>query len=228
MEQWVWFVIIPLGLLLIYVLFFYLGSMFQRGSLLRLWLDYYADSIRQALGSLTSRLKTLPPKQAAPQEAHPLASPAMPNSRPVGPQPASPRPQTMKPVSPKPAASKPAIVKKTLPPAAKPVMTVPTTEPLPYRIAKKAARERQRLWIKYRNEEDDEEEEKIEIYRAAIGGGLWVWCCFRHTRSILSRNRIVAWRLLDERFERSPHLEQCARWGDLIYLPSWLGRMFQK
>lgn len=229
MEQWMWFVIIPLSLLLIYAIFFYLASMLQQGSLLRIRLSYFASSIREKLSTLTSRPKAAPSMPIPPSEIRSPASPTMPSI----PQPVSLKPAPPKPVAPKPAPLKPAIVKEAVKkeavkPEVRPSMTVPTTEPLSFQVAKQAAEERQRIWIKYRDEDHRETEEKIEIYRATIGGGLWVWCCLKRTRSTLRRNQIIAWRLLNERFERTPYLEQWARWGELSYLPSWLSKIFQK
>lgn len=94
-------------------------------------------------------------------------------------------------------------------------MTDPSSEPFPVETARQAMHERQRVWVKYKDDHNREAVEKVEIYKVTLGGHLRAWFAFKRKRGTLRRNRILSWRLLDERFEHSAYMEQWARWAGL-------------
>lgn len=91
-------------------------------------------------------------------------------------------------------------------------MTEPSTKPFLLRYARQAAKERRVLWIRYREPDGEVMEEKVEIYQTMWNGNISGWCRLQRRRSTFQQDRILAWQLLDERFERVANMEQWAQW----------------
>ncbi len=91
-------------------------------------------------------------------------------------------------------------------------MTAPNTGPFLLRYARQAAREQRLVWIRYRLVDGPVVEGLVEIYHTTWTGQISGWCRLRRRRCAISIKQILAWQLLDERFERAPNMEQWARW----------------
>ena len=216
MNPWILIIASLIGLILLYAALFYLASLVRQGSPFRIWLSYLGPRIRSRL-SLYVPARTTEPNQRSlyPKNLE------------------SPKPEAAKP-APSPAATKPAkqpvrpVRKKSVPPASLPAMTAPSSEPLSRQVARQAAAERRRLWVKYLDEGHRQTADKLDIYRVTIGGNLHAWFCLKRKRDTLRRGRIVAWQILDETYERSPSMEQWARWATLLGLSKRLGYMFNR
>jgi len=81
-------------------------------------------------------------------------------------------------------------------------------EILTFEIEKRAAQERRRVWIQYEDNNENETERNIEIYNAGDDDYVHGWCCLRRGPRTFRRERILHWRLLDERFEFNAVLEK--------------------
>lgn len=229
MEQWVWAVLISAALLVVYLLYFYLASLFQRGSPFYITLSYYTKSALRQVGSIGPTLKSWIPKSkpksrpvrsASVLEAPPKTGTKKPSVSPEIP----PRTETVR-VGPEKRYEEAKNVRK---PDTRPGFSGPTNEPFSLAAARQAIKERRRVWVKYRGEERQQAEEKLEIYRATAGGILYAWFCFKRTRSTLRRKRVISWCVLDERFERTPHLERWVRWKGLTDRPEWVDNLLLK
>jgi predicted DNA-binding transcriptional regulator YafY len=225
MKQWTWVLLISGTLLIIYLLFFYLSSIFRRGSPLYIHLSYYAKPFLRQLRSLGPRLKTLIPK--------PKLALAKPLGRQTFSKAEAAKPSKLRDVLPKAESVKSTPARKqeeqgtVRKPDTRPGFAGPTTEPFSLTAARQAVKEQRRVWIKYKDHNNYQSEEKVEIYRATAGG-LRVWGCSTRKRDSLRRHRVIAWHVLDERFERTPHLEQWASGVGLIDLPEWLEDWLRK
>ncbi len=91
-------------------------------------------------------------------------------------------------------------------------MTEPSTKPFLLRYARQAANEHRLLWIRYREPDGEVIEEKVEIYQTMWNGNISGWCRLQRRRSTFQQDRILAWQLLDERFEPVRNMEHWARW----------------
>jgi hypothetical protein len=95
-------------------------------------------------------------------------------------------------------------------------MAAPSAEPFLLRYARQAAREQRLVWIKYRLPGGPAAEGLIEIYHTTWTGQIIGWCRLRRRRCAISKNQILAWKLLDERFEPVHNMEAWAvreRWS---------------
>lgn len=205
MNPWVLILAAIAGLILLYALFFYLASIVQEGSPFRIWLSYLGPRIRSRLTLYIPRRNT----EEYQRSLYPKDLPAP--KEPDPPKPPAPVAHPKKP-APTPTSRKPAPLPATLP-----AMTAPCSDPLPSQTARHAASEQRRLWVKYLNEGNQQVEDKLEIYRATVWGHLHVWFCYKRKRDTLPRDRIVAWQILNEHFERSPAMEQWARRASLTH-----------
>ena len=216
MAPWILIIASLVGLILLYAALFYLTSLVRQGSPFRIWLSYLGPRIR-------SRLRLYMPARAT--------EPSQRSLYPKNPEPSKPEPTKPARSS---AAAKPAkqpvrrVRKKSAPPTRLPAMTAPSSEPLPRQIARQAAAERRRLWVKYLDEGRRQTVDKLDIYRITLGGNLHAWFCLKRKRDTLRRHRIVAWQVLDETYERSPSMEQWARWATLLGISKRLGGMFNR
>lgn len=91
-------------------------------------------------------------------------------------------------------------------------MTAPSVEPFLRRYARQAAREHRRVWLKYRYPDGQVSEGTVEIYHTTWSGHISGWCHTQHRRCTFRRDGILAWQLLDERFERSNTMELWSVW----------------
>jgi predicted DNA-binding transcriptional regulator YafY len=91
-------------------------------------------------------------------------------------------------------------------------MTSPSTAPLLRRHARQAARDRRRMWIKYREPSGEVIERTVEIYHTTVTGHISGWCRSQRSRATFRRDRILAWQLLHEQFERSDGMQAWSRW----------------
>jgi hypothetical protein len=215
MDPWILIIASLVGLILLYAALFYLASLVRQGSPFRIWLSYLGPRIR-------SRLRLYVPTRAT-----------EPNQRSLYPKNLEPpKPEPAKP-APSPTATKPAkqpvrpVRKKSAPPARLPAMTAPSSEPLSRQIARQAAAERRRVWIKYLDEGREPVVDKLDIYKATIGGHLLAWFCMKRKRDTFPRHRIVAWQILDETFEHSDTLAQWARREAIFGIPARLARILK-
>lgn len=72
-----------------------------------------------------------------------------------------------------------------------------------------AAQARQRLWIRYEDYNGNESERKIDIYCPKEDDDyIFAWCCLKQAPRTFNRNKILAWRVLDERFTFNPLVER--------------------
>ncbi|MDE3018155.1 MAG: hypothetical protein KGO52_03670 [Nitrospirota bacterium] len=216
MNPWVLILAALAGLILLYALFFYLASIVQQGSPFRIWLSYLGPRIR-------SRLTLYIPRRNTEEYQRSLYPKDLPVPKdPDQPKPSAPVAHAKKP-APKPTIRKPVPLPATLT-----TMAAPRSGPLPSRIARQLADEQRRVWVKYLNEGQQQVEDKVEIYSATAWGHLHVWFCFKRKRDTLPRNRIVAWQILAEHFERSPAMEQWARRASLAHLVKRLRHIFTR
>lgn len=91
-------------------------------------------------------------------------------------------------------------------------MTAPSSAPFLRRYARQAARDRRRMWIKYREPSGEVIERTVEIYQTTVTGHISGWCRSQRSRSTFRRDRILAWQLLQEQFERSGGMQAWSRW----------------
>ncbi len=91
-------------------------------------------------------------------------------------------------------------------------MTAPSVEPFLRRYAQQAAREHRRVWLKYRHPDGQVSEGTVEIYHTTWSGLIRGWCHTQNRRCTFRRGGILAWQLLDERFERSNNMEAWSEW----------------
>lgn len=194
MDPWLLIFLFIVALLLAYALAFYLGSLLNPGSPLRIRLAYlWARATnrlhnRQSSGGTESYRRTLyPTGQPAGQES---SAPSKPQEIPAQPKPER---QPARTNVPRPATG-----------------TVPSAEPLSRHTVSQAIAERRRLWIKYLDGGRAPVTDKLEIYRTTIDGMLLAWLHSKRKCDAFPLRRIVAWQLLDETFERS---EQVERWA---------------
>lgn len=87
-------------------------------------------------------------------------------------------------------------------------MPVPTTRLLSYQEERHAATVRQRLWIQYADRAGNTTERTIEIYHPEDDEYVFAWCCSKVEPRAFARRSIRSWRLLPERFEFDPVIEQ--------------------
>jgi tetratricopeptide (TPR) repeat protein len=83
-----------------------------------------------------------------------------------------------------------------------------TTRLLTYDDELQAARTRQRLWIRYSDRGGNVTERKIEIYHPEDDEYVFAWCCSKQEPRTFNRRSIQSWKLLPERFEFDPIVEQ--------------------
>lgn len=95
-------------------------------------------------------------------------------------------------------------------------MTVPSTKPFPIHYAKQAAREQRLVWVKYQNPDGRVTEGQVEFYRVTWKGEILGWCRTRRCRCTFKRDQVLAWQILDERFDRIRNMEHWARWTSWI------------
>jgi hypothetical protein len=91
-------------------------------------------------------------------------------------------------------------------------MTAPSVEPFLLRYARQAAKERRVVWIRYVEPDKEVIEEKVEIYQTMWNGSISAWCDHQHSRCTFHRSKVLAWQLLDERFEQVPSMGRWAQW----------------
>lgn len=91
-------------------------------------------------------------------------------------------------------------------------MTAPSSTPFLRRYARQAARQRRRVWIKYREPHGELIERTVEIYQTTLTGHISGWCRAQRSRCTFRRDRILAWQLLNEPFKRSDGMEGWSRW----------------
>jgi len=216
MNLWVLIVLLSLGLIAIYGLFFYLASVFGPGSPLRIRLSYLGTRIHSWVSRRASRPRSMPA-----QPSHYPHNPEPPRqnapTRPAAPAGALKAPATKTPASPTPSLSD-----------ALPAMAAPTSQPLSLQTARQAMRARRRVWVKYLSADNEEVVDKLDIYKATVGGNLYAWFSMKRKRDALGYHRILAWQVLSETFERSPHLERWARWEPMLRMPKRLGSMLKR
>lgn len=80
-----------------------------------------------------------------------------------------------------------------------------------YRDELLIAKKRQRVWIKYEDAGGGESSRKIEIYNAQDDDFIFAWCCLKNEPRTFRRDRIKAWKVLDETFEFNPLVQ---RWWE--------------
>ena len=233
MEQWVWAVLISAALLVIYLLYFYLSSLLQRGSPFYITMSYYTKSALRQIGSIGPTLKSWIPKPKP--KAKPQPRPVKPPSIPESPQRTETKKSTVSPevssrVEPIRSSSEKRHEesKNVRKPDSRPGFSGPTTEPFTLAAARQAIKEQRRVWVKYRGDERQQMEEKLEIYRATAGGILYAWFCFKRSRNIVRRKRVISWCVLEERFERTPHLDRWVRWKGFTDRPEWVDNLLLK
>ena len=83
-----------------------------------------------------------------------------------------------------------------------------TTRLITYDDELRAARARQRIWIRYEDRAGNTTERKIEIYHPEDDEYLFAWCCSKLEPRTFARRSIRSWRLLPERGEFDPVVEQ--------------------
>ena len=83
-----------------------------------------------------------------------------------------------------------------------------TTRLLTYQDERHAATARQRLWIQYEDRACNTTERNIEIYHPEDDEYVFAWCCSKLEPRTFARRSICCWRLLPERFEFDPIIEQ--------------------
>jgi len=93
-----------------------------------------------------------------------------------------------------------------------PAMTAPGTGPFPRGYARRAVRERRRVWIRYRDPRGEVIERTVEIYRTSLTGHISGWCRAQRSRCTFRRDRILAWQLLNQTFTRSDEMQGWSRW----------------
>ncbi|MEW6543599.1 MAG: hypothetical protein AB1411_08300 [Nitrospirota bacterium] len=216
MSHWIVILAISVGLLVVYALVFYLSSLLARGSLFRIKLSYFFESVLPQPKAGPARSKSdAAPAPPAPSNRRKAES-ARPAPRPEAAAPSPSEPQAPAPPPPK----KQGIVMRRMP--------KPSAAPFTLRDAREAAASQQRVWVKFTNDFNRDDEDKLEIYRATRGGSLFVWFCYERKRGTLRRNRITAWQLLEERFDRSAHLAEWARWQGLKGLPHRMAALLRR
>lgn len=72
----------------------------------------------------------------------------------------------------------------------------------------RAAQAHQRLWMRYQDRSGHVTERKIEIYHPEHDEVLFAWCCLARGPRTFARRSIQRWRLLPERFEFDPIVDQ--------------------
>ena len=90
-------------------------------------------------------------------------------------------------------------------------MTAPSTEPFLLRYARQAAQEQRLVWFRYRQPDGQVTEGPVEIYHTTGNGHVMGWCRTRRCRCTFRRDRVLAWQLLDKRFERVHNMEDWAK-----------------
>lgn len=83
-------------------------------------------------------------------------------------------------------------------------MPEPTTRLLSYDDERRAARNRQRLWMQYQDKSGNITERTVEIYQPEKDEVLFTWCCLKREPRTFARRNILQWRLLPERFDYDP------------------------
>jgi hypothetical protein len=203
MSPWVWLLLISGILLASYLLFFFLSSVLQRGSPLYIRASYYTKAFVRQILAIGRELVAAPSRPAPPASARPMTPQETFWKAEFG------RPlEDILPPKAEPVKKAPE-VRKIRKPDPRPGFARPTTEPFTLAVAQEAVRDRRRVWVKYRHENNAESEEKLEIYRVS-GAVFRAWCSVERKRDILRLNGVVAWHVLDERFERAPLVEQWA------------------
>lgn len=83
-----------------------------------------------------------------------------------------------------------------------------TTRLFTYEDESRAAWARQRLWIRYEDRAGNTTERKVEIYHPEDDEYIFAWCCSKLEPRTFARRSLHSWRLLPERFEFDPIVEQ--------------------
>lgn len=81
------------------------------------------------------------------------------------------------------------------------------TREITYREELSIAKARKRLWIRYQDGGGGESSRKIEIYNAQEDDYIFAWCCLKQEPRTFRKDRIKAWKILDEQFEYNPLVE---------------------
>lgn len=77
-----------------------------------------------------------------------------------------------------------------------------------YKDERQASKARQRLWMRYQDRSGHVTERTVEIYHPEDDEYLFAWCCSKLEPRTFARRSIRSWRLLPERFEFDPIIEQ--------------------
>jgi hypothetical protein len=77
-----------------------------------------------------------------------------------------------------------------------------------YKDERLAAKARQRLWIRYQDRAGHITERIVEIYHPENDAVVFAWCCLKREPRTFARNNIQSWKLLPERFEFDPIVDQ--------------------
>jgi predicted DNA-binding transcriptional regulator YafY len=77
-----------------------------------------------------------------------------------------------------------------------------------YQDERHAAKARQRLWICYEDRSGTVTERAVEIYQPEDDEYIFSWCCSKLEPRTFARRSIQRWRLLPERFEFDPIVNQ--------------------
>lgn len=214
MDSWILIFAFLVGLILLYAVYFYLASLVRQGSPFRIWLSYLGPRIRSRVGLYVPARATKPnqrslyPKNLEPPKPEPAAPPRSA---------AKPAQQPVRPAR-----------KKSAQPASLPAMTAPSSTPFSRQVARRAAAERRRVWIKYLDRGKTTVVDKLEIYKTTIDGNLLAWFCSKRKCETFLRRRVVAWQLLAETFEHSDQVEQWARREAMLGLPKRLYWLLKK
>lgn len=112
--------------------------------------------------------------------------------------------------TPSPSNRKPYILKTAPSPPSAALVTMPeaSTRLLTYRDELLAAQARQRMWLRYEDRAGNTTERTIEIYHPEDDEYVFAWCCSKLEPRTFARRSIRSWRLLPERFEFDPIIEQ--------------------
>lgn len=87
-------------------------------------------------------------------------------------------------------------------------MPEPTDKTFTYRVEQQTAKARQRLWMRYQDRSGHITERIIEIYHPEDDAVVFAWCCLKRGPRTFARHSIQLWRLLPERFEFDPIVDQ--------------------
>lgn len=83
----------------------------------------------------------------------------------------------------------------------RPGITAAATRQFDMSTEQKVSRARRRLWIRYRDANGFITQRKIEIHQPRNDEYVFAWCCLRKEPRTFKRSNILAWQVLDERFE---------------------------